>query len=225
MRVDEPHSERVFFAHCFRIAPCPPLLCRTCEWCLAHTCVCVQPDDWVDERRIPDPEAVKPAGYDDVPPEIPDPSAAMPEDWDVEDDGEWEAPMIKNSEFKGDWKPTMIDNPEYKGQWVHPMVPNPEYVVNESLHAFCGGENKCTHVGFELWQVTAGTSFDDIIVTDSLSEAQAFAEETFFKKQEAERKMFDDKQEREREEAQRKQEEEEMKRKIEADDEEEHDEF
>merc|ERR1712179_436628 len=36
----------------------------------------------------------------------------------------------------------------------------------------------CTHVGFELWQVKSGTIFDDIIITDSLEEAKAFAEET-----------------------------------------------
>ena len=39
---------------------------------------------------IPDPEAVKPDGYDDIPAEIPDPEAEQPEDWDAEEDGEWE---------------------------------------------------------------------------------------------------------------------------------------
>jgi calreticulin len=57
-----------------------------------------KPDDWVDERRIPDPDDEKPEGYDDVPAEIPDPEASKPEDWDNEDDGEWEAPMVKNPE-------------------------------------------------------------------------------------------------------------------------------
>ena len=73
----------------------------------------------------------------------------------------------------------MIDNPEYKGEWSHPMVPNPEYKSDPKLHHRCDG---CTHIGFELWQVSSGTSFDDIIVTDSIQEAQAFAEETFFKR-------------------------------------------
>ena len=40
----------------------------------------------------------------------------------------------------------------------------------------------CSHVGFELWQVKAGTIFDDIIVTDDAAEAQAFHDETFAKK-------------------------------------------
>jgi len=163
-----------------------------------------KPDDWVDEKRIPDPEDKKPDGYDDVPPEIPDPKAKKPGDWDEEDDGEWEAPVIPNPEYKGTWKPKMIDNPDYKGEWVHPMISNDKYVPDPKLHARC---TDCTHVGFELWQVTSGTSFDNIIVTDSLEEAQEFAEETFFKMQDKERKMYDDVQEKEREEAARKAEE------------------
>lgn len=39
----------------------------------------------------------------------------------------------------------------------------------------------------------SGTLFDDIIVTDSVDEAFAFAEETFFKRKDAEKKMKDDK--------------------------------
>ena len=48
-----------------------------------------KPEDWVDTKKIPDPEAVKPDGYDDIPAEIPDPEAEQPEDWDAEEDGEW----------------------------------------------------------------------------------------------------------------------------------------
>ena len=99
--------------------------------------------------------------------------------------------MIDNPDFKGPWKPKMIDNPDYKGPWKHPMIPNPEYSYDDKMHAVCSGDG-CTHVGFELWQVKSGTIFDDIIVTDSLEEAQKFAEETFFKKKDAEKKMFDD---------------------------------
>ena len=42
-----------------------------------------------------------------------------------------------------------------------------------------------------MWQVKTGTLFDDIIVTDSLEEAQKFAEESFFKKKDAEKEMYD----------------------------------
>lgn len=149
-----------------------------------------KPKDWVDEKKIPDPNDVKPEGYDDIPAEIPDPEAVKPDDWDDEDDGEWEPPMIDNPEYKGPWTPKMIENPDYKGPWVHPMIPNPDYVYDEKMHAVC--PNGCTHVGFELWQVKSGTIFDDIIVTDSLEEAQKFAEETFFKKKDGEKAMYDE---------------------------------
>merc|ERR1711957_9617 len=52
----------------------------------------------------------------------------------------------------------------------------------------------CTHVGFELWQVSAGTIFDNIIVTDSVEEAQAFAEDTYFKNKDGERAMQEEQQ-------------------------------
>ena len=113
----------------------------------------------------------------------------MPEDWDVEEDGEWEAPMVPNPEYAGPWKAQMIENPVYKGEWTHPLIPNPDYVADADLHVRC---KDCTHIGFELWQVKAGTIFDDIIVTDSLEEAREYAQNTFFVKQEAEKDMFDE---------------------------------
>jgi len=158
-----------------------------------------KPDDWVDEKKIPDPTDVKPEGYDDIPAEIPDPEASKPEDWDDEDDGEWEAPMVDNPDYKGPWSPKMIDNPDYKGPWVHPVIPNPDYEYDDKMYAVC--PDGCSHIGFELWQVKAGSIFDDIIVTDSLEEAQKFAEETFFKKKDGEKQMYDDFKEAERKEA------------------------
>ena len=142
-----------------------------------------KPADWVDTKKIPDPAEVKPEGYDDIPKEIPDPEATKPDDWEDEDDGEWEPPTIDNPEYKGEWKPTMIDNPDYKGEWVHPMIPNPDYKEDPALANRCVD---CGMVGFELWQVKAGTVFDDIIVTDSLDDAKAFAQETFFVKKDKE---------------------------------------
>lgn len=148
-----------------------------------------KPTDWVDVKKIPDPEDVKPEGQDDIPSEIPDPDVTKPDDWDDEDDGDWEPPMIDNPDYKGPWSPKMIDNPDYKGPWIHPMVPNPDYKHNDKMYAVC--PDGCSHVGFELWQVKSGTVFDDIIVTDSLEEAQKFAEETFFKKKGGEKEMHD----------------------------------
>lgn len=148
-----------------------------------------KPEDWVDKEKMPDPNDKKPDGWDDIPAEIPDPEATKPDDWDDEDDGEWEPPMIDNPEYKGEWKPKMIKNPDYKGKWEHPMIDNPAYAPDDKLYMVCA--NECTHIGIEIWQVTAGTVFDDIIITDSLDEAFGFAEEVFFKRIEGEKEMYD----------------------------------
>merc|ERR1712238_137966 len=92
-----------------------------------------------------DPEDVKPEGYDDMPAEIPDPDASKPDDWDDEDDGEWEAPMLDNPDFNGPWSAKMIPNPDYQGKWVHPKIPNPEYEYDEDMYAVC--KEGCTTSG------------------------------------------------------------------------------
>lgn len=132
-----------------------------------------KPSDWVDERRIPDPEDVKPEGYDDIPQMIPDEEAEQPEDWDEEDDGEWEPPMLPNPEYKGPWTPKMIDNPDYKGPWEHPMIANPDFVDDPEIYNVC---KDCQYVGFELWQVKSGSIFDDILVTDDVAAAESALE-------------------------------------------------
>jgi hypothetical protein len=85
----------------------------------------VKPADWDEDapQYIPDPEATKPSvrtaavpyrtaarslccwsdvpalssqGWlDDAPDLVPDPKAEKPESWDDEEDGEWEAPMVR----------------------------------------------------------------------------------------------------------------------------------
>jgi len=130
-----------------------------------------KPEDWVDETHIDDPEDTKPEGWDDIPATIPEEGAEIPEDWDVEEDGEWEPPMVPNPEYKGEWKAKQIENPDYKGEWEHPMIPNPDFVDDKTVYDVCA--NGCGFVGFELWQVEAGTIFDNILVTDSVEEAEA----------------------------------------------------
>lgn len=63
---------------------------------------------------------------------IPDPSAIKPDDWDIEIDGEWEAPLITNpicekSVGCGLWKAPLISNPNYRGKWRAPLIDNPNY--------------------------------------------------------------------------------------------------
>jgi len=162
-----------------------------------------KPSDWVDEKEIADPEDKKPEGWDEIPPQIPDKEATKPEDWDEELDGEWEAPQIPNPEFKGEWSAKRIPNPEYKGEWIHPLIDNPEYVDDDNLYLFKDN----AYVAFELWQVKAGTIFDNIIVTDSVSEAKDFAAATFektIKGEKAAKEAEDKKAEEERKKAEEK---------------------
>ncbi|GBF99256.1 calreticulin-like [Raphidocelis subcapitata] len=146
-----------------------------------------KPEDWDEREKIPDPEDKKPAGWDDIPATLPDPDAKKPEDWDDEDDGEWEPPTVPNPEYKGEWKQKTIDNPAYKGKWVAPDIDNPEFKPDEKLHVIKDSK----YVGFELWQVKAGSIFDNIIVTDDLAAAKKLAEETWKKNKDGEKAMFE----------------------------------
>eukprot|EP00463_Aulacantha_scolymantha_P003431 TRINITY_DN42_c0_g1_i1.p1 TRINITY_DN42_c0_g1~~TRINITY_DN42_c0_g1_i1.p1 ORF type:complete len:420 (-),score=148.72 TRINITY_DN42_c0_g1_i1:174-1433(-) len=168
-----------------------------------------KPDDWVDDAKMDDPEDVKPEGWDDIPKQIDDPEAEKPEDWDDEADGEWEPPSIDNPDYKGEWKAKRIDNPDYKGPWVHPEIDNPDYVADDELYMY----EEFGAVGIDIWQVKAGSIFDNIIITDSIEEAEDFMKETYSANKDAEKKMFDkiSEERRAEEEAQRKKEEEERK--------------
>jgi len=155
-----------------------------------------KPDDWVDEKEIDDPSAVKPEGYDDIPAQIADPDATKPDDWDDELDGEWEAPLVPNPDYKGEWKAPRVPNPEYKGEWVHPKIPNPDYSEDSEIYAY----DSHKYVGFELWQVKSGTIFDNILITDDETVAKEF-EEKFFKTRDAEKEASEKEQEEARERA------------------------
>jgi len=123
-----------------------------------------KPADWVDDPMIDDPADVKPADWDSVPAEIADPEAKKPDDWDSDLDGEWEAPKIPNPEYKGVWRAKRINNPAYKGPWQHPQIPNPDYKPDSTLYQF----ESNGAVGLELWQVKAGSIFDNFLITDDL---------------------------------------------------------
>jgi calreticulin len=95
----------------------------------------------------------------------------------------------------------MIDNPAYKGPWIHPEVANPDFKEDPSIYKY----SDIGAVGFELWQVKAGTIFDNIIVSDSVSEAEALLDSTWGKHHDAEKAALDaiEKVQREKEEAER----------------------
>jgi calreticulin len=143
-----------------------------------------KPVDWVDTKYMDDPDDKKPEGYDDIPKEIVDPEATKPEDWDDELDGDWEAPKVPNPEFKGPWRAKQIENPAYKGEWVHPMIDNPEYKPMDDLYQYASFEA----LGIEVWQVKAGSIFDNFLVTDDEALADE-ARKTIAARRESEKKL------------------------------------
>jgi len=123
-------------------------------------------------------------------------------------DGEWEPPMIDNPDYKGEWKPKQIDNPDYKGKWVHPEIDNPEYSEDDKLYAY----NDIGALGFDLWQVKAGTIFDNVLITDDADFAKEVGDSTWGQTKDPEKKMKEeqdeeDRKKREAEEKERKEEE------------------
>merc|ERR1712039_1032078 len=129
-----------------------------------------KPEDWSDESMIDDPEDKKPDDWVEEK-RIVDADAKKPDDWDDEEDGEWEAPMKDNADYKGDWYAKRISNPAYKGVWEAKKIANPEYEDDDSVYKY----DDFGFIGFDLWQVKGGTIFDNIIITDEKSEADAFA--------------------------------------------------
>ena len=97
---------------------------------------------------------------------VADASAETPSDWDADEDGEWEAPIVSNPKclnapgcgewsrpvvinpaYKGKWAPPKIENPAYKGEWKARQIKNPDYFYDETPYAMApiGG------IGIELW--------------------------------------------------------------------------
>jgi calreticulin len=182
-----------------------------------------KPEDWDEREEIDDPEDKKPDGYDDIPKQIVDPDAKKPEDWDEESDGEWEAPMIDNPAFKGEWKAKKIRNTAYKGKWVAPDIDNPDFVDDPELYNVV---NDGGVIGFELWQVKAGTIFDNILVCDDPAYAKEIAEKNIvpLQKKESDMKNEQDEEKRKKDEEERKAKESKESAKDEDDDEDDEDE-
>jgi calnexin len=167
-----------------------------------------KPEDWDENqpKEIIDENAVMPSDWnEEEEPLISDPKAKQPEDWDTELDGQWEAklidnpacasisgcgkwsaPMIPNPLFKGKWIPPKINNPDYKGKWAPKMIPNPNYYEPNPYKQL----EKITAIGFELWTMSSGIIFDNILITDDENIAHRFAAETFTIKKELEAKYM-----------------------------------
>lgn len=154
-----------------------------------------KPDDWDESApmKIDDPSATKPAGWnDEAPLKIEDPEAKKPEDWDDDEDGDWEAPIIDNPAckvgcgtwqppkvanpaYKGKWYAPKIDNPEYKGAWKPRQIDNPHYFVDETPYIL----PIISGVGIDIWTMSKGIIFDNIVISIDQAKAKAFADNTF----------------------------------------------
>jgi len=128
-----------------------------------------KPSDWIEDAQMDDPDDKKP---DDWVTEkrIVDPEAKKPDDWDDEEDGEWEAPMKDNAEYKGEWSVKRIENQEYKGFWAAKKIDNPEYEDDNAVYKY----PDFGFIGFDLWQVKGGTIFDNVLVCDDKADTAAF---------------------------------------------------
>eukprot|EP00217_Crustomastix_stigmatica_P005790 CAMPEP_0183796224 /NCGR_PEP_ID=MMETSP0803_2-20130417/9091_1 /TAXON_ID=195967 /ORGANISM="Crustomastix stigmata, Strain CCMP3273" /LENGTH=546 /DNA_ID=CAMNT_0026040843 /DNA_START=1 /DNA_END=1638 /DNA_ORIENTATION=+ len=157
-----------------------------------------KPDDWDEDApvEVEDMEAEKPDGWlDDEPDTVPDPEAEKPDDWDDEEDGDWEAPLVDNPaceeapgcgewkrpmkanpDYKGKWYPPKIDNPAYKGPWAPRRISNPRYVVDDTPLAHVG---KIGGVALEVWTMSAGIVFDNLLITPSEETAEAYGDATW----------------------------------------------
>ena len=156
-----------------------------------------KPDDWDESepRKIPDLSAVKPSDWDENESEmIPDPEAVKPSDWDPDMDGEWTAalipnpkcasltgcgpwkhPLIDNPKFKGKWKPNLIDNPNFKGRWSPRKIPNPDFFEDLKPYDML----PIDAVAFELWTISDGIAFDNILLTPDVSVADFVLDHSF----------------------------------------------
>ncbi|KAJ1729212.1 hypothetical protein LPJ61_003635 [Coemansia biformis] len=163
-----------------------------------------KPDDWDEDAplMVPDEDAVMPKGWlVDEPLMVEDPSAEKPADWDDDEDGDWAAPMVpnprcesadgcgpwerpqkRNPGYKGKWAPPLIDNPRYKGEWAPRRIDNPVYFEDRELYRLSavGG------VGFELWTMQSGITFDNIYLGDSVATAAQIADDVWKPKHDSE---------------------------------------
>ena len=62
-------------------------------------------------------------------------AVVKPDDWDDEEDGEWEPPLVSNPKCAtapgcGEWQRPTKANPDYKGKWTPPLIDNPKYKVS-----------------------------------------------------------------------------------------------
>ena len=77
--------------------------------------------------------------------------------------------------WKGKWVAPQIDNPEYKGVWKAKQIDNPEFFEDKKPYMFA----PFSAVGIELWTMTSGIFFDNMIITRDPDVALDYATKTW----------------------------------------------
>lgn len=143
------------------------------------------PEDWDNRKMIPDPDDHKPSDWDDRQ-IIPDLTAQQPAEWRESVHGKWTPPLIQNPNYRGIWKQKMIENPNYNGEWVPKMIKNPNSLSDPGFGVF----QDLSYVGIEVFQITAGSIFDNILITDDLEYAEKQLRLNFLQYQKDEFSMY-----------------------------------
>jgi len=81
-----------------------------------------------------------------------------------------------------------IKNPNYKGKWKIPWIDNPEFEDDPDLYVL----KPLKYIGIEVWQVKAGSVFDNILICDDPEYAKMVADETWGANKEAEKEAFEE---------------------------------
>ena len=160
-----------------------------------------KPADWDEDApmTLPDEDATMPAGWlEGTPATLADPAAAKPPDWDDEEDGSWEAPQVdnpacehapgcgpwvrpskRNPAYRGPWRAPLVDNPAYRGPWAPRAIPNPAAFTDPALWRLGGPGAAMGAVGLEVWTMSGGLLFDNVLLARDEATASDFAAATF----------------------------------------------
>lgn len=141
----------------------------------------VKPHDWVDAPRMLDPNQVDP--------NPPNTWSTYRDPNDIKPVGAgpgWKPKTIPNPLYIP-YDAIYIPNPDFIGFWEPEMIPNPSY-IDLKKDATLGLLEDSVWLGIEVWQVKSGTIFNHFVVTDSVEEAESYAQEHFVAMREKELK-------------------------------------
>ncbi|XP_040846808.1 calreticulin-3 [Ochotona curzoniae] len=110
-----------------------------------------------------------------------DAGASEPSDWNSDLEADFPAPMLQKPPYQDGLKPEGID----KHVWLHRKMKNTNSLTEYDLAEF---EN-IGAIGLDLWQVRAGTIFDNFLITDDEEYAENFGKATWGETRDPEKEM------------------------------------